>query len=113
MKLVLMNKVIEVIQRDSLLKHSLELGDYLIAGLKSIENESSGLVNSTRGRGLFSAINLETSDQRDQVVKKMMDKGVLVGPAGSHAIRFRPHLKFTQGEIDILVENLRTCVKEL
>jgi len=112
-KLVLMNKVIEVIQRDSLLKHSLKLGDYLINGLRSIENESNGFVNSTRGRGLFSAINFETSEQRDKVVKKMMDKGVLVGPAGSHAIRFRPHLKFSESETDMLLENLRTCVKEL
>merc|ERR1712038_866294 len=98
-------------QRDNLLTHILELGDYLIQGLKAIENESNGLVHSTRGRGLFSAININSTAKRDETISKMMAQGILLGPAGSNAIRFRPSLNFTKAETDKLLDKLSCVIK--
>ena len=48
------------------------------------------LVSNVRGRGLMCALDLPDTATRDQVVSGLRDERVLVLPAASRSVRFRP-----------------------
>jgi len=112
LKLVMMNKIIDIVKRDNLLQNALTIGDQLMDGFKDLEKETDSFVNSVRGQGLFSAFDLDTGVNRDAVVQKAFANGLLIGPSGDKSIRFRPSLIFTEKEAEKTLDILRKVVKE-
>lgn len=74
-KLVLLEKILSVIKRDSLLENVNKVGNKLKAGLHAAEKEFPALLNSARGRGTFLAINCSTPELRDDLVYRLKQKG--------------------------------------
>jgi 4-aminobutyrate aminotransferase/(S)-3-amino-2-methylpropionate transaminase len=106
LKLIMMNKVIEVVERDQLLDNVNTVGAYLRQGFDDMMHKTGGMVNSGRGRGLYLAFDLATPEIRDQVVAKAFESGLLIGPCGAKSVRFRPSLTFSMEDaantLDIL-----------
>lgn len=75
-KLVLLEVVLNVIKRDGLLKNVTKVGAKLKSGLLDAQNEFPHLLNSTRGRGTFLAINCKDGKLRDDVVGRLKAKGL-------------------------------------
>lgn len=75
-KLVLLEVVLNVIKRDGLLKNVTKVGAKLKSGLFEAQNEFPHLLNSTRGRGTFLAINCKDGKLRDNVVGRLKAKGL-------------------------------------
>jgi 4-aminobutyrate aminotransferase/(S)-3-amino-2-methylpropionate transaminase len=76
-KLLLLEGVLEVIRRDSLLDLVQKTGQKLLTGLRSFEQEFPQLVHSARGRGTFLAITCPSTKLRDDLVARLKRKGNL------------------------------------
>ena len=62
LKLVMMNKIIEIVQRDRLLDNVNRVGQVLQDGFAHMEGITHGMVNSGRGRGLYCAFSVATPE---------------------------------------------------
>ncbi|XP_067647330.1 4-aminobutyrate aminotransferase, mitochondrial isoform X2 [Eurosta solidaginis] len=112
-KLLLLQEIINVIQEENLLKNVNKAGKVLKDGLLALEKEYSHLLNSTRGRGTFLAVNCQNSKARDDLVGRLKLKGIQTGGCGELSIRFRPALTFQEKHANIVLDGFRSVLKEL
>jgi len=112
-KLVLLEEVIKVIERDQLIENVNKTGKALISGLKELEKQHPQVLSKTRGLGTFAAIDVATPELRDRLVAKMRAKGVITGGCGTYGIRFRPALICQESHIKIALDILSSVLKEL
>jgi len=111
-KLLLLQGVLEVIRRDSLLDLVQKTGEKLLTGLRSFEREFPQLVHSARGRGTYLAITCPSTKLRDDLVARLKKKGVQTGGCGELSVRLRPALIFTPEHADIFLDKFRQVLKE-
>lgn len=93
-KVIFLEKVIHVIQRDKLIKVVNDSGKILLDGLNAFSQKYPGIVQNPRGQGTFCAIDCKTADTRDKLVNLMKTYGLHCGGCGNSTIRFRPTLVF-------------------
>ncbi len=91
-------RFVEIIEEDNLLANAQRVGDQILSDLQTLAGEHQGWVTNPRGRGLFIAFDLPTPEARGQVLRSMLELGVLGLPSGPQAIRFRPALNLTAEE---------------
>ena len=73
-KLVMLEKVLDVIKREKLIKKVNQTGEYLMGHLQKLEKANPGLIEKSRGRGTFIAFDI-LQNKREQFQKQMMQKG--------------------------------------
>ena len=69
-KLILLEKVLQVIKNENLLCLVNETGKYLKNGLHDLEKEFPNIINSVRGRGTFLSFNSDCRDKINADLKK-------------------------------------------
>ena len=104
---------LEIIEQEGLVGNAKQNGEYLLAQLSNLQNEFSDLVSNARGKGLFCAFDLHDSDSRDKLASMLMENNVIVLGSGKKSIRFRPHLNITKVDIDIGIEAIKHCLKNI
>ncbi|XP_034840235.1 4-aminobutyrate aminotransferase, mitochondrial isoform X1 [Maniola hyperantus] len=112
-KLILLEKVLEVIKNENLLSLVNETGKILKDGLHKLENEFPHVMNSVRGRGTFLAFNSTTTECRDKIVADLKKNGVLGGACGEASVRLRPALVFAPKHAAIYLDILRKTLKDI
>uniref|UniRef100_A0A1B6J5S5 (S)-3-amino-2-methylpropionate transaminase n=1 Tax=Homalodisca liturata TaxID=320908 RepID=A0A1B6J5S5_9HEMI len=112
-RLLLLEAVLKVVQRDNLLSLVRESGAVLMEGLEQLQTQHPNLLNSLRGRGTFISINCPTAKVRDDVVNRLKMKGILTGGCGERGIRFRPALTFQPHHAHIVLDRLQQVLREL
>merc|ERR1712176_291955 len=112
LKLVMMSKCIEIVNRENLLNNATKVGNMLHDGLLELQKETDGKVNSIRGRGLIQAFDGHSVEFRDKMVNKTFKNGLLIGPCGNKGIRFRPSLNFTEEDCAKTLDILRKSARE-
>ncbi|KAJ9596444.1 hypothetical protein L9F63_012528, partial [Diploptera punctata] len=110
-KLLLLQGILNVIQRDSLLNLVQKSGEKLMNGLKEFQKEFPHLLYAARGRGTFLAVSCPSTKIRDDLVARMKKKGVQMGGCGDYSIRLRPALIFTPKHADLFLERFRQVLK--
>ncbi|KAJ8928266.1 hypothetical protein NQ314_019217 [Rhamnusium bicolor] len=75
-KIFLLEAFINVLKEQKLLDQVNKSGEKLKSGLFALEKEYSNLLNSTRGRGTFLAVNAATSALRDDLLGRLKQKGI-------------------------------------
>ncbi|HEX9613993.1 MAG TPA: L-lysine 6-transaminase, partial [Bacteroidota bacterium] len=98
--MVRFTRTMEIIEEENLVNNANEVGEHLQKQLAGLENEFSGLVGNTRGRGLFCAMDMDSSQNRDQLRSKAYEEGLILIGCGDRAIRFRPALNLKKSEVD-------------
>lgn len=81
-KLLLLESIVKTIKRDNLIENVNRAGAVLKAGLLALQKEFPCILNSTRGRGTFLAINAKDAKTRDSLVTRLKQKGVQSGGCG-------------------------------
>lgn len=81
-KVLMLEAILKVIKRDNLLANVNKSGAALKAGLLSAQKDFPNILNSTRGRGTFLAINAKDTKTRDAIVGKLKQKGIQSGGCG-------------------------------
>jgi len=93
-------RILEVIEQDALIARAASVGEYLLAGLRTLAAKHSA-VTEVRGRGLMCAFTLPSAQLRDDVITRLReDEHALVLGSGATSIRFRPALTISTAELD-------------
>jgi L-lysine 6-transaminase len=106
-------RILEVIEADDLIDHAAEEGRYLRARLDELAYDFPGLVLEPRGRGLMCAFNLPTTADRDELIRRLWQRAVIVLPAGSDGVRFRPALTVSHADIDAAISAVRGALAKV
>jgi adenosylmethionine-8-amino-7-oxononanoate aminotransferase len=110
-------KNIEIIKKEGLVDNSRKMGDYLLAGLKTLEKYP--IVGEARGTGLWAAIDF-TSDKKtravlpgvhmNNVIERARKMGLIIKTMG-HALEFAPPLVIQKSEIDEALGIIEACIR--
>ena len=112
--------VLDVIEKDGLQRHALELGNWLLETLEALKDEFV-CIGDVRGSGLFLGIELvndrdlldPATELADRVVQKMRGRRILLSTDGpfENVIKFKPPMVFSRGDAERLVMTLREVLK--
>ena len=103
------SKVIDLFEKQNVLANVQEVGAYLEACLDSLVEEFD-CVKTRRGVGLLQGLVFDRPV--GEIIKKAMDKGLVLINAGSDIIRFIPPLVITREHVDDMVQILRESIQD-
>ena len=103
--------VLEIIEKENLLGNANLMGDFLQSELQDLAEEFPAYVTNPRGLGLFSAFDLPSQTERDNLFSNLMKNKLLILPSGDQAIRFRPHLNVTKENLTTALDIIRSTIK--
>ncbi|OBK15025.1 L-lysine 6-transaminase [Mycobacterium sp. 1245852.3] len=106
-------RILEVIEADDLFAHAAEHGAHLRDRLDELAAEFPGVVLDPRGRGLMCAFSLPSAADRDELIRLLWRRAVIVLPSGDDGVRFRPALTVSRAEIDAAIRAIRTALRTL
>lgn len=106
-------RILEVIEADDLLENAAAAGRYLRTRLDELADDFPTAVLDVRSRGLMCAFSMPTTTDRDELLGRLWQNGVIVLPSGQVSVRFRPALTVSRAEIDEAVTGLRDVLTEL
>jgi len=101
---------VETTINDGVLENCREVGEYFMSDLREIKGEFD-FVGEVRGKGLMIGMVLERG--ASDIVKKMMERGILVNLTAKNVVRFTPPLIITRADVDIVVSALRDVFLEI
>ncbi len=93
--------VLEEIERENLLRHSAEMGAYMLERLRELDRAS---VREVRGLGLMVAVDLR--ERATKYLRALQERGIIALSAGPTTLRFLPPLIVDKEAVDQLVETL-------
>ncbi|NUN70219.1 MAG: L-lysine 6-transaminase [Bacteroidetes bacterium] len=106
-------RIFEVIHEDNLVENARVQGDYLLGKLQGMTQEFPKLVSNARGRGLMAAFDLDTAQNRNQLIDKAYEEGLILIGCGDRSIRFRTPLTIKQEELNEGLGIITKALKEL
>ncbi|WP_026575154.1 ornithine--oxo-acid transaminase [Bacillus sp. UNC438CL73TsuS30] len=98
---------LEVLEDEKLSERSLELGNYFIEKLKTINNP---MIKEVRGRGLF--IGVELTVEARAYCEQLKEEGLLCKETHDTVIRFAPPLIISKEEIDWAFEKIEKVLSK-
>lgn len=101
------DKVLEIFEKDNILKHVEEITPYLEAKLDNLVSKYDS-VSARRGKGLMQGLVLTTPV--GEVVNKALEAGLVVISAGGNVVRFVPPLVIDEGHVDEMVGILESIL---
>ncbi|MFC0344617.1 L-lysine 6-transaminase [Epilithonimonas hispanica] len=105
--------VLEIIENENLVENSRVVGEFLLNGLKQLEQKYPNHISSARGKGLMCAFDLKDGESREWLRSKLYDEGIIILTCGDQSLRFRPHLNVTKEEIQIILDKINSIFENL
>lgn len=103
---------IKIIERDNIAQQVTSIGNHVVAGLRSIANDTDAFT-SVRGKGSLIAFTLPTPEHRATMLNSFMDAGVIALPCGTRSVRFRLPLVMTTQDADELLHRTQIAVNAM
>jgi acetylornithine/N-succinyldiaminopimelate aminotransferase len=97
--------VIDTVEKDNLLAHATEVGDYFQQQLRSLAKRHSAIVD-VRGKGLMVAAELDSADLGKLVVAEMLKRRILINCTSDTVLRFLPPYVVDRSHIDTAIAAL-------
>ncbi len=92
------------------IEHAAQVGDYFFHLLNTLAADHASIVN-IRGKGLM--VGVEFKEAVAPLIGKLLDAGIICGPAGPNVLRFLPPLIITSNQVEQVVSRLAACLGEL
>lgn len=105
--------VLEVIEKENLVENSKVVGEFLLDGLKQLEQKFPDHISAARGKGLMCAFDLKDGESREWLRSRLYDEGIIILTCGDQSLRFRPHLNVTKEEIQIILDKINSILENL
>ena len=114
-------EVLQIVQEEQLQSHAKEVGDYLLKGLRELQNRFP-IIGDVRGHGLF--LGFELVKNRDKLepaaeaatylANRMQKRGVLMSTDGPlhNVIKIKPPMCFGKTHADFFLRNLEQVLGE-
>lgn len=103
------SKVIDLFEKQDILENVREVGSYLGSRLDQLAEEFD-CVKTRRGVGLLQGIVFDRPV--NDIIRKAMEKGLVLINAGADIIRFVPSLVITKENVDEMITLLRESIRE-
>jgi acetylornithine aminotransferase/acetylornithine/N-succinyldiaminopimelate aminotransferase len=103
--------VIDAIEKDGLLAHATEVGDYFQAQLRALAKRHDAIVD-VRGKGLMVAAELDSADLGKLVVAEMLKRRILINCTSDTVLRFLPPYIVRREHIDEAIAALDQILTE-
>ena len=100
---------LRVLLSEGFLEGVQETGAYFMKALEELAAQYS-VIKEVRGKGLM--VGVEMHEPVASIIGKMLDAGIVCGPAGPNVLRFVPPLIVTKDEVDRVVATLDTALGE-
>jgi ornithine--oxo-acid transaminase len=97
---------LDVLEDEKLADWSLELGNYMMQELRSIDNPK---IKEVRGKGLF--IGVELTESARPYCEALKDKGLLCKETHENVIRFAPPLIISRKDLDWAIGHIKEVLK--
>lgn len=107
------NAVLDVMERDNLIEHAKQTGDYFRAEFATLAKKHE-LIGDIRGHGLWIGIELvkdrkskeAATDETRIIVNRMKDRGILLNRIGEfdNVLKMRPPMPFNTSHADLVIE---------
>ena len=97
--------VIHTIEKDHLLAHNVEVGDYFQAQLRGLAKKHKAIIE-VRGKGLMVAADLDSADLAKHVVAEMLKRHILINCTSDTVLRFLPPYIIERTHIDTAIKAL-------
>ena len=97
--------VIETIEREGLLAHATEVGDYFQDKLRGLAQKHDAIVD-VRGKGLMLAAELDSPELGKTVVQEMLKRRILINLTSDTVLRFLPPFILEKDQVDVAIEAL-------
>ncbi len=104
---------LEEIEKKNLISNAEKMGEYLIKGLEKIRKANSDKLAEIRGMGLMVGAVFNPQYVNVEVCSKLRERGLILIPAGSNALRFLPPLTVKASEIDKALKIFEKTISEL
>jgi acetylornithine/N-succinyldiaminopimelate aminotransferase len=101
---------VRVILEEGILNHTEEMGEYLVGELEGLKGKFP-FITDVRGIGLM--IGMELSVPAGDIVKKGLERGLLLNVAQDRVLRFVPPLIVTKKEVDEMIGILEGILLEM
>jgi len=102
---------LKVLQEEDLIGKCQKKGEYFKAKLESLKEKYPEKIEEVRVLGLM--VGLEIEKGGPEVVKKCLEKGILINCTAGNVLRFLPSLIVKEEEIDYLIEVLDKIFKKI
>ena len=99
--------VLEIMLREGFFENVAAIGNYTIDRLNELKKEYP-IIKEVRGLGLL--IGVEIEGESLPIVKKAMEKGLLLSAAGGSVVRFLPNLTVDKQTVDEAVEIFKSII---
>ena len=106
-------KYFEIIAAENLVENARVVGEHLLVKLQALGEEMPHVVSNVRGKGLFLALDLPSTELRGKALETCLAEGLMALASGHRAIRMRPALNLTIAEADEGVDKLRRALRRV
>lgn len=110
--MVRFDRTLEIIEEDNLIEHTAQTGEYLMGRLHALKEECQS-VSNVRGRGLFCALDVPSTEFRDRLLQRCYDEGVVILGCGTRSVRFRSPLTVKREDLNQGVEVLKHAIQTI
>jgi predicted acetylornithine/succinylornithine family transaminase len=93
-------KIFEVIERENLAANARNTGDFLLGGLRTVQQRFPKVLKVVRGLGLMIGIEFQPHFKAVEIVKELHTRNLLTVPAANSVIRLLPSLNLSRGEAE-------------
>jgi 4-aminobutyrate aminotransferase len=83
---------LEVISSSGLLANAAKQGEFLISGVRELQQKYPGFITDVRGVGLMIGVEFRTAGEAEEVQREAFERGLLVLECGERSIRISPPL---------------------
>jgi acetylornithine/N-succinyldiaminopimelate aminotransferase len=97
--------VIDTIEKDGLLAHATEVGDYFQARLRDLAKRHDTIVD-VRGKGLMIAAELDSAELAKLTVAEMLKHHILINQTSDTVLRFLPPYILERSHVDTAIAAL-------
>jgi acetylornithine aminotransferase/acetylornithine/N-succinyldiaminopimelate aminotransferase len=97
--------VIDTIEKEGLLAHATEVGDYFMESLRSLARKHETIVD-VRGKGLMVAAELDSADLAKLTVAEMLKRRILINCTSDTVLRFLPPYILERSHVDTAIAAL-------
>lgn len=103
------SKVLDLFEENNIIENVGKVGAYLESELAKLV-DAYDCIETSRGVGLMQGLvfNIPVGD----IIKKALDKGLVLINAGTNIIRFVPPLIITEKHVDDMIAILKECINE-
>ena len=102
------NAVFDQFKELNVPKHAKEVGEYLFEKLEELK-ESYDFITDHRGIALMQGLEFAPEKPVGDIVKKALEKGLILISAGNNVIRFVPPLVIEKEHVDEMISILKDC----